>query len=118
MFDRGKQWIEACLADGWESKKIYPSNKNSESVKMTKAGFMLDIFGDDSLMSGMYAWGPDGLTLALPEDYDWPTIQSAVNICSKCGKIGPTVRLAFANRVCAECREKLKAEYEYPGWDN
>ena len=118
MFDKGIKWIESCVADGWSKLRIYP-NTSSESVKLERDGFSIHIYDQHSLGGGsISAWGPDQLCLELPDEYDWDAIQAAVNLCSECNYIGPTVRLGFAKRVCKECRTRLVDKYEYPGWCN
>jgi len=118
MFTKGLQWIESCVADGWEKLIIYPGS-SSESVKLIKDGFVIHIYGPHSLGGGsIAAWGPDKFALELPDEYDWDVIQTNINLCSMCGKVGPTVGLGFAGRVCMGCRIENVARVEYPGWCN
>ena len=118
MFSKGTKWIESCVADHWEKLVVYP-NSSSESVRLTRDGYLICIYGPTSMGGGsISAWGPDQLALELPEEYDWNAIQAAVNHCSECDYIGHTVRLGFAKRVCPECRVRLIDKYEYPGWTN
>ena len=118
MFIKGTKWIESCVADNWEKLLIYPGS-SSESMRLMREEFVIHIYDQPWLKGGsVSAWGPDGLALELPEEYDWEAIQANINLCSMCGKVGPTVSLGFASRVCKQCRIENVARVEYPGWCN
>lgn len=62
------------------------------------------------------AWGPDDLSIEPGTAYDFKALEAGLWVCGQCKVVGPTMRLAFCNRVCSACRERLKDTWEYKGW--
>jgi len=111
---------QALIADGWEPSAIYADQYDPEkTARFKRAGFTITFYRRaDSLSESVAAWGPDGLAVDLPPEYDWAQLQANCKICSNCGRRGDTVRLGFANRVCPTCRATIGDQVEYPGWND
>ena len=113
------EWRDTLIADGWEVKPIYEDSYDPDvSLKFNRDGFTIHLYRENNTVGGnsISAWGPDGLSVRLPEYYNFESIKANLDLCSQCGNRGETVRLSFAGRVCPPCREKLKSQYEYRGW--
>ena len=113
MFTKGNRWIESCTADGWQVLEV-----DGHFTKLFREGYIIHVYSKSICGEAVSAWGPDRLALELPEEYDWEIMQANVNLCSMCPRVGPTMRLGFAGRVCLECRKANVARVEYPGWCN
>lgn len=113
-------WRKAVLDDGWVIEPVYPDESIDTYCRLSREGFVANVmlrtetdFGGP--MHNLHIWGSDGLAIR-PKSYSWKELQESLQVCSICGVIGPTVRLAFANRVCPKCRALHVDKYEYPGW--
>lgn len=110
-------WREAALADGWTHEPIYKNEAEETAMQLDKEGFHAQVYLRENPSDFCLAvWGPDRLAIEPPVVYNFEGIKRLVNVCEKCSKEGPTVRLAFANRVCPDCRKKFAPTYEAPGW--
>jgi len=108
-----EQWKADALADGWvqgERKEQYIKERFYATINLRPETDMLKAYCNVSI------WGPDDLHIPVSYPYSWGKLQESLTICTICGKVGETVRLAFCNRVCPECRAKNLDEYERPGW--
>lgn len=120
---------EAAIADGWECKPgINKDEPITSNAVLERDGFIMHITARDD-QSGRYygprwryqvgidIWGPDGLVIKPPDEYNWEKIKAGVTTCNLCGKTEvATERYSFAGRSCADCLPKAQAEFERPGW--
>lgn len=120
-------WVRAAILDGWSVEPTYGGESWRQAATLKKGGFQAQVimrpkgtkFGRQELLrddASINVWGPDGMAIRLEGSYDWNVITAALTVCNECAKKGPTVRIGFAGRVCAECRKKLAPSIEYPGW--
>lgn len=119
-------WRDAAIADGWSARATYG---NSESFDRASSldhpdGYKVMILSRTNDKPGakwkfeaqVSVWGPDGLTIKPPAEYDMVAIRAAVENCHYCGKTGcKTERVGFAGRACATCApvEENKLEPNY-----
>ena len=122
-----KKWVQDAISDGWSSEPTYGKHESIETaVKLKKDGFQVSAIMRERPENkrspydvSINAWGPDGVCVQIPEVYSMADLVTALGFCEICGKKDvKTVRLAFANRACVECRNKPEVlkKYEYPGW--
>ena len=65
----------------------------------------------------MSAWGPDRMALDVPTVYGWSAVVAGTRRCGECGREDvDTVRVAFANRMCADCAPAGRAAMERGNW--
>jgi hypothetical protein len=121
-----RAWIAAALADGWYIAPTYGDGEPVDSAaSLSKDGFaVLVTLREPTKWMPAYdvsiaAWGPDALGVKVPDVYSMAALQAELRSCHDCGaRDVETVRIGFAGRCCAECRPKLVAKHEYPGWTN
>ncbi|EJL40764.1 hypothetical protein PMI08_04231 [Brevibacillus sp. CF112] len=114
-----KAWRDAAVADGWDIEPIYETESVETAARLGKEGFTAVVYARNRANrydQSVCVWGPDRLSVKVPTVYDWDYIKSGLEHCEKCPTIGPTVGLAFANRVCPACRAKYEAQYAGSGW--
>lgn len=120
-------WREAAIADGWQHKPTYTHEDEDRATSMSRDGFKVMLLVRD--LDGrqakwvtrpeydICAWGPDGLTVEVPDTYDMEALRTGVRECANCGaKDVDTQRFSFAGRCCARCLPAMRAEHERPGW--
>lgn len=107
-----KAWLDAALADGWTSE----DTGDKTYWRIERAKFKVAITMRPKVSPSVNAWAPDGLSLQLPDVYDWKQLKANTVVCQHCGAVGRVTRLAFCNRACPSCREKLAPTLEAPGW--
>jgi hypothetical protein len=123
-----RQFRDAAIADGWEIKPTYGAHEGQDSAaSLTRDGYKMIILTRDKTsenrkwkyVASIDIWGPDGISIATPELYDFDAIKHGVTTCPVCGATGvKTVRVAFANRACEACAPELRKKLERPGWNN
>lgn len=118
------KWREAAIADGWAAEPTYGDHEPLEHAwKLRREGFTIQGLsrpGSDKMLpdAAVSIWGPDGLAIKAPLEYDMAAIRRGAETCSECGSYPvATQRVAFANRVCAECAPAARKKYETPGWN-
>lgn len=121
--ERAHKWREAAIADGWQAEPTYGDHEPLEQAwKLRRDGFTIQGLsrpGSDKMLpsADVHIWGPDGLAIEPPAEYDFAAIVRGSQTCSECGAHPVTTeRVAFANRVCAECAPDARRRYETPGW--
>lgn len=126
--ERVRRFRDAAVADGWDIAPTYENHEPAESAaKLHKVGFTMMVLSrdrrekkDDSKWdyeAQVSLWGPDGLAIKAPAEYDWRLIQDGVHVCSNCGTSAEkTVQYSFAGRCCEACLPEMKKKHEYPGW--
>ena len=120
------KWRTDLQADDWAIQPTYQHEPVEHSWKATKDGFIVmglarPIPSPDGTVPkpDINIWGPDGLAIEVPDQYSMSELIIRTRMCSVCGaRDVATVRVAFANRTCEECRPKLAAKLERPGWTN
>lgn len=117
------RWREAAIADGWNAEPSYGDHEPLERAwRLTRDGYViqgLSRAGDDKSLptASVHIWGPDGLAIEPPLEYDLAAIRRGAETCSECGACPVrTERVAFANRVCGECAPAARRALETPGW--
>jgi hypothetical protein len=123
--ERVRQFRDAAVADGWAIAPTYGEHESVDrAAKLHKDGFTMMIL-TRSPASGpkwkyeaqVSLWGPDGMGILVPEQYDWSAIQDAIHLCGNCKKrVEKTHRYSFAGRCCEECLPEMRKKHEYPGW--
>jgi hypothetical protein len=107
-------WRDAAIADGWSARATYG---NSESFDRASSldhadGYKVMILTRTNDKPGakwkfeaeVNVWGPDGLAIKPPAQYDMTAIRAATETCHYCGKVGrKTERVGFAGRACMVC---------------
>ena len=127
--DEAKQWMHDALNDGWRNTT---GHFNGTMKMLERDGWTAYVDLDSVALDVGQAthwkdmkrvkvgtvtiWGPDGLQILPWSIYNWDKIVEGLRICEECGKMGETVRLGFAGRVCPECRARLVDKVEFPGW--
>lgn len=117
-------WWEAARADGWTSTPLYPKfEAETAAAEITKLCFKGHVLmrrkdsGKWHFEAQIHLWGPDGLTIAAPNVYDWEKVIAGMLTCNACGATPvETHRYSFAGRCCAECLPEMRAKHERPGW--
>ena len=116
---------EAAIADGWDAKPGSAAELIEDYAHLTKEDFAMHVVsrrnvGKWKFQAELNIWGPDGLAVGLLSPiYNWEEIKGGLRRCNECGKQDvETQRYSFAGRCCEECRPKLAAQYEKPGWTN
>ncbi len=122
---------DAAVADGWQIDATYGPHESIErAFRLTRNcdGFWIVsgiarpkncyFTGNPGCdIAELCGWGPDGLSIDLPERYDFDAIKAAVTTCGNCGVTGiKPMRYGFAGRCCADCRPEMARRYEKPGW--
>ena len=118
--DQVTQWRKDAVADGWSAKPTYPHHESIErAFTLNREGFIAQCLArpaDDRRTNpdaAISVWGPDGMYIKPPREYDWPTIQAGLRACVNCGAIDvDTERYSFAGRCCADCRPEMAAKHE------
>src|SRR5580692_4339081 len=128
LFIAVQQFIADAVVDGWA---IEPTYRNSESIeqaaRLTRDGFVIHTINRSAANgekprrwlseSMVHIWGPDGLEISTPSQYEFEEIKNGLQKCSECKRIGvKTERVGFAGRCCIECLPKLRAQIETPRW--
>lgn len=121
-------WIDAAVADGWTREATYQTEGIERASKLTRDWYQVSVltrepketkWGVDRAQYSMSAWCPRGLALEIPHPYSFEALKANENLCSECKQMKPkTSRVAFANRVCDDCKPSAKAKYEKHGWDD
>jgi hypothetical protein len=124
--ESARQWVADAVADGWTIEPTYRTESIKRAATLTKDDYKaLVLMRDDSHTPGsrfkytaqVSVWGPDGLAINVPREYDFALIEKAVRRCSECGVDDiDTQRVGFAGRVCAACLPAAQKKHEYPGW--
>ena len=117
-------WREILIEDGWALEPTYRHEPLEHAWGTRKDGFLIrglarPIPGPHGTYPrpDLTAWGPDGMQIILPGEYDWEEIRRAVRTCIACGKTNvDTQRYSFAGRCCADCRPEMARIHEKPGW--
>jgi len=125
-------WRDAAVADGWTLNAVYKKEPETSYGHLSKDGFtvhaccrvteeMKKRFAHYSSKwkyeAQINVWGPDGLAVRAPENYNWAELVAATRKCHHCGKTDvDTVRYSFAGRCCHDCLPAMKAQHEQPGW--
>ena len=114
--ERTKAYRDAALQDGWVA-----TDDTDEHFK--KEGFKLHVLsrietgGKYKYAATIDIWGPDGLVIIPPNEYNWESIKSRVRRCNYCDKEDvETHRVSFAGRCCSECLPEKQKKLEYLGW--
>lgn len=124
-FDAANAFREAAIADGWQAKATYGKQEAVEShATLERAAFKMHVMVRMmepgckwKFCVQINIWGPDGMAIDPPFVYDSDYIVAGVRRCGKCkAKDVETFRAGFANRCCATCLPKVRAEIEKPGW--
>lgn len=118
-------WREALEADGWSIEKTYGHEPVEHAWSAKKDGFSVQglarpISNEDGKVCSpeIHIWGPDGLAIAVPDEYTMQGLIERLRWCSFCpAKNVGTVRVAFANRVCESCLPEARKKYEFYGWN-
>jgi hypothetical protein len=126
--ERVRAFVDAAVADGWSREATYtPSESIDRASKLKRDGFVIQVIARDNpehegayrYEASLNGWGPDGMVIRLPNDYDMEAIRAAVSRCSLCEKAADkTYRYSFAGRCCEACLPAAKAAHEKHGWDN
>lgn len=107
-------WRDAAIADGWSAHATY-RNESFDRVSSLEHtdGYKAMILTRTNDKPGpkwkfqaeVNVWGPDGLVIKPPAQYDMAAIRASVETCHYCGKTGgKTERVGFAGRACATCQ--------------
>lgn len=105
--------------ESWESHCSLSKNdfKMSISTRTTETSFILKKGGKWKYEADIHIWGPDGLAIEPPKEYNMGEIIKGLKKCSWCETEDvETQRVAFANRVCKKCLPAAQKQLEYPGW--
>jgi hypothetical protein len=123
-----QKFRDDAVKDGWSIKPTYNHESVESASHLYKDGFVISILtrtNDLRLypnVNNLYEveisiWGPDGLAIEPPREYDMKKIIDGMRFCKYCGKTDvDTFRYSFAGRCCKECLPALREEYEQPGW--
>jgi hypothetical protein len=116
-------WFNAAVNDGWDAQPTYPGHETVDvAAKLTKERFVASILrrkrtGKWKFEANVHLWGPDGLAITPPKEYNWEEIKKSLRVCHNCHKEDvDTVRYSFAGRCCKECLSEMQRIHEYPGW--
>jgi hypothetical protein len=122
---RAAAWNKALADDGWIKSQIYKNSPTQQQCfKYARGGWIVHVYDYPFLNHkgwtvDICAWGPDKLSVDLPEVYDWDVMQTNLNRCTYCKKLVAVVsRLSFAGRACPACAAALAPTVEYRGWTN
>lgn len=123
--DAANAYREAAIADGWSCTATYGNEPVERAASLVKGGFKMGILARDrrgepskwKAEVSIDIWGPDGLVVKPPDEYDWAKIQAGVRTCNSCGATNvDTQRYSFAGRCCAKCLPEMRRKHERPGW--
>lgn len=133
-FERVVRWRAAAVADGWSIAPTYPGTEPADrAARLSRDGFTIQILTRDMLAwfeagkqswkpkvrysLSITIWGPDGLQIDPPHEYDGAAIIAGLRHCMNCGADDvETQRFSFAGRCCAACRPEMSRLTEQPGW--
>jgi len=121
---------ESAVSDGWTIKPTYDSHESVDSAASLKhpEGFTMMILTREVDLKkypnvknkfeiSISIWGPDGLHIDTPQEYNMQTIRDGMRICSNCHNVvEETVRYSFAGRCCKRCLPVMRKRYEQCGW--
>lgn len=115
-----REFVEAAKNDSWQYEATYKLESIDTAITLRREGFviMATLRGEKHYSHSLSMWGNDGLAIKIPTHYSFEAIQHAMLVCEKCDTIGQTVRVAFANRMCPQCRDKYRPTYEAKGWND
>ena len=115
-----KKWAEDAIADGWRPSPIYPNHEPVESaMSLTDGIYKASIIMRSDKDSSVAVWTMDDISVDVNEVYNREELNEASKTCCICNqKVEKTVRLAFANRCCQDCRKKPEVlqKNEPRGW--
>lgn len=127
-----RTWRDAAIADGWTAEPTYKSF-GSESMEshatLRRGGFVAHAmcrtidkvkqpWSKWLYEAQISVWGPDGKAIIPPAAYNWSALVAGLRHCKPCGADDvETFRYSFAGRCCEACLPKMRAQYEWPGWD-
>jgi hypothetical protein len=120
--DGVRAWVAAAVADGWAITPTYGDHEPVErAARLTRDGFVVQALMRDDLPpvvgAAIHVWGPDSLTILVPQAYSYDSLVAGLRVCSKCrARDVDTQRVGFAGRVCAACLPAARKVAEYPGW--
>ncbi len=121
--ERVKRFRDAAVADGWDIAPTYGEHESVDrAAKLHKGGFTMMVLTREKVGKWNYEaqvslWGPDGLGITPPVEYDWQAIQDGIHVCYNCRKhVEKTQRYSFAGRCCEECLPEMRKQHERPGW--
>lgn len=125
-FDGIVAFRDAAIADGWHAEATYQTESFDRAAHLTRDGYTIQIITRDNegksykyrYNCSVNIWGPDGLSITAPAEYDFDKIEVGAKTCLLCGKVADEVfRYNFAGKACADCIEKAREETEKPGWN-
>ncbi len=110
-YDAVIKFRDDAVRDGWSCVPTYDNHESMErAASLEKEGFKCHILSRTKVGKWRFAaqvslWGPDGLCITAPMEYDWEKIKSGIKRCVYCGKEDVTdiVCVGFAGRSCPEC---------------
>lgn len=118
------EWRLAAEADGWVFSPTYVSEPVEHAFRGTREGFTIQGLarpGSDRAgpCGSIHIWGPDGLHVETPPEYNMDKIRANVRVCQYCkAQDVDTVRVGFAGRCCHTCLPTVRPRVETPGWNN
>jgi hypothetical protein len=125
-YELTKKFRDAAIKDGWYHRPTYGKIESEDrAMSLDKQGFYMMVLTREYVGKGyrnnyecsVSIWGPDGLSITMPDEYDWNTIVRGLRVCHNCGASDvDTQRYSFAGRCCAKCRPEMAKKHEYPGW--
>ena len=116
------EFREKALLDGWSIEPVYKNESVETASKLMRDGFKMMIFARKDIGKWKYEaqisiWGPDRMTIEVPEKYNFDEIKSGMMKCHYCLKHPvKTMCVGFCGRCCSDCLPEQKKQQEYPGW--
>jgi hypothetical protein len=124
VWEAAKAYRAAAVADGWSIAPTYNTEAVDRASTLHKDGYRMSILSRDSTVgpkwryeASIAIWGPDGMVIKAPEQYDWGFIQGGSRRCNVCGAEDvETARFSFAGRCCEVCLPEMRAKHERGNW--
>lgn len=116
---------DAAVADGWSKRPTYESESIDRACTLNRDGFIMQVLTRDNSEkkrkwkheAQISIWGPDGLAIPPPAEYDFAKIKALTRHCMYCKTDDvDTERVGFAGRCCAKCLPDQRKKIERPGW--
>ncbi len=123
--DAARAFRDAAAADGWSIAPTYGASESVErAASLERDGFKMMVMARTSGEGAKWRyeakisiWGPDGLAIKPPNEYDFSAIAASLRRCNYCPATDvDTQRVGFAGRCCEACLPEQRKRVEYPGW--
>ena len=123
-----QKFRDDAVKDGWSIKPTYDHESVESASSLSKDGFVMMVLtrtcdlNKYTDVKNLYEakisiWGPDDLSIEVPDHYDMGLIKKEMHKCHHCKKyVDETFRYSFAGGCCKDCLLMMRDKFEKSGW--